>query len=486
MRSDLRYIIAYLAVPNIAFAVLGQFIYFARPLVVVDYVLVSFLSLFISRLKAGVLIGLILVLDIAFSVAPAYHMQGMDFVRNAYAVFLMSWSQVLLSGSLMLVSGILMVKVFNHYLSRMSGISRRNVVAVGLVAVFLLFVDVVNGSNVYIQSPYNLIGENVAGSNVHKLFSATTRALNREGRQLAIDAGKVPAAASGFRDLLAQNAHPLPSRILVVVVESWGQPISTSLQDILTKPFFSEAIRSRYLVRQGEVPFAGSTVSGEVRELCGQVITSPSQVDAVSTQSCLPNLMKSLGYETTALHGFSRYMFGRHAWYPILGFDRMLFADDLQAAGYSSRCGHVFRGICDSDIAAYVQQLLKRKSVAEHGITERPQFVYWLTLNTHLPVARDTTIEQKIDCSTTVAPIDREDHEEPCRLSRLLLGTLGLVADIAEKTKEDLQVIVVGDHAPPFVFKKDRDLYKSGVVPYVELIPKAKDTLIYSQSDQLR
>jgi len=474
MKSDLKYILAYLALPNIAFAVFGQFIFFARPLVVVDYVLIAFLSLFISRLNVGVLIGLILALDITVAIAPAYHMQGMDFVRNAYAVFLMSWSQVLLSGALMLMSVVLLVKIFNLFLSRMSRISSRNVVAVGVVAVFLLFVDVVNGSNMYIQSSYNLIGENIAGSNAHKLFSAISKALKKERMPLAVDVDNVPPATRGLRDLLAQNRHPLPSRILVVVVESWGQPISTNLQDIITKPFFSEAIRSRYLVRRGEVPFAGSTVSGEIRELCGQLITSPSQVDAVSKQNCLPKLLKSLGYETTALHGFSRYMFGRHSWYPLLGFDRMLFADDLQAAGYTSRCGHVFRGSCDSDIAAYVQQLLKKKPVAGRGISENPQFVYWLTLNTHLPVSRDTTIEQKIDCAAMIAPIDREDHEEHCRLSKLLLGTLGLVADIAEKTEEDLQVIVVGDHAPPFVFKRDRELYKPGVVPFVELVPTTR------------
>lgn len=472
--GNLKYIVAYIATPNIVFAILGIFMFLSRPVVVVDYALVAPLTFYISRLKSVVLLISIFAIDVAFSIAPTYHMQGGDFLTNAYAVFLMSWPPTLLIVIFVLILGVVFFKAFDCFLSTKSRASFGNVIVVLSIVVFLLLADIVNSSNVYIPSPYNFIGLNISGSNFHKLISTIYKTVIHEDKPPLGTGGEITVATSALRDEITTNEQMLSRNILVVVVESWGQPISGIAQNLLIAPFDRDVIRSRYSIRTGEVAFRGSTVPGEVRELCGQTITSPGQVNAVSMYMCLPNLLRSKGYETTAIHGFSRHMFNRQQWYPTLGFERLVFADDLELAGYTSRCGHVFRGSCDSDSAAYVRQLLSKKSDTISSGSQRPQFIYWLTLNTHLPVARDTSIQQKIDCSVLADSIAQNDHEEPCRLTEVLLGTLTLVADIAEKSDGDLHVIVVGDHAPPFVFVKDRGLFTPGVVPFVELRPKIR------------
>jgi len=459
-----------LGLPNLTFLIIGFFTYLPRAVFVVDYALAALVSLFLSRLGTIGLFIAIFAIDLGFAIAPAYHMQGEDFAMNAYAVFLMSWPTILITCFLILTPIIIAARIFQKYLAGTSSLSYRDLFVILGAAVCLLIADIINGSNVFIQTGRNVISYNIAGSNLIKVFTGVNRDSRQENPPQALARGSSLTATDKLRALL-DDKRPLSRNILLVVVESWGQPISTTLQDNLTKPFFSEAIRSRYLIRQGEIPFSGSTVSGELRELCWQRISSPNQVESVSMQACLPNQLRAKGYSTTALHGFSRFMFRRNDWYATLGFDNHLFADDLQAMGYTSRCGHVFRGACDSDIADYIKKSLKNSSGVAHGSHGNPRFIYWLTLNTHLPIARDTSIEQKLDCSMINPVSDHEDRDEKCRLNGLLLGTFKLIADIAEN-EDDLRLIIVGDHSPPFVFLKDREWVKNGVVPFVELIPK--------------
>jgi hypothetical protein len=466
---DLKYIALYLVLPNFAFFVIGRFAFLDRPIAIIDYALLCVISPFISRRTLLFLFSITFIFDVGFALAPAYHLQGADFAHNAYAVFLMSQSVIFAIFFFILSVVFLFYLFLSNYFSASSCATFRNLKIV-FVAVFLLIsIDVANGSNIFIPSKFNLLPWNIAGSNIHKIFLAGRNIETSGENKLMLRATNINSGTSNLLGALTSGDRPLADKILVVVVESYGVQVSNRLQQLFNVPFNRELLKSRYAVRYGEVPFFGSTVSGEVRELCGVRISSPSDVDNISMTECLPNLLKLQGYNTTAVHGFSRYMFDRQSWYPRVGFDTMLFADELSAEQYQNHCGHVFRGSCDSDVAIRVQRLLSQKSV--QGGDNR-QFVYWLTLNSHLPVARDTSIERDIDCSSVSGVDDRDLHEEVCRLNRVLLGTLHLIADIAEQTEGNLHVVIVGDHAPPFVWQKDRNMFKGGVVPFVELLPR--------------
>jgi len=62
-------------------------------------------------------------------------------------------------------------------------------------------------------------------------------------------------------------------------------------------------------------------------------------------------------------------------------------------------------------------------------------------------------------------------------LNKIFLGLFEKIADFAENYQDDLRVIVVGDHSPPFLGLSDRSLFKRGVVPFVELVPIANRKL---------
>jgi len=58
--------------------------------------------------------------------------------------------------------------------------------------------------------------------------------------------------------------------VVLVLVESWGVANDQGLRSFFLEPYLEGAISTRYEFVQGYVPFHGSTVAGESRELCGQ------------------------------------------------------------------------------------------------------------------------------------------------------------------------------------------------------------------------
>ena len=73
-------------------------------------------------------------------------------------------------------------------------------------------------------------------------------------------------------------------------------------------------------------------------------------------------------------------MFERQAWYPKVGFNKEIFGDQL-VKRTKRVCGSAFKGACDADLAPVIEDPSRKAS-----ISGKPRFIYWLTLNTHIPV----------------------------------------------------------------------------------------------------
>src|SRR5207245_1958944 len=116
--------------------------------------------------------------------------------------------------------------------------------------------------------------------------------------------------------------------VVLVIVESLGRTKDSTGDSATFAPLLSEAVRRQYVVRVGTVPFHGATTSGELRELCG-VAADYRAVNRVNLQDCLPARLQTGGFHTVALHGYSGAFFDRYAWYPRLGFQEILFAEEL-------------------------------------------------------------------------------------------------------------------------------------------------------------
>jgi hypothetical protein len=253
------------------------------------------------------------------------------------------------------------------------------------------------------------------------------------------------------------NADPssLPDKIVLVLVESWGYSSQGAISDSIVAPLQSEAIQYRYEVCEGTVPFEGSTVAAEMRELCGiRGGFRESRMDGKTLSACLPAKFHRFGYTTTAIHGFTKSMFNRYYWYPNVGFQQEFFKDNWPSSIPSNLCGSLFIGICDIDAG----------NLPRHELLTGPtkQFVYWLTLGSHLQF--DGKSQPK--CGEGIPDL-------LCNLTINLKKVTSVIADIAmDPNLPATRFIVVGDHAPPILNPGLRRQFSPSEVPFIELIPR--------------
>lgn len=102
----------------------------------------------------------------------------------------------------------------------------------------------------------------------------------------------------------------------------------------------------------------------------------------------LPRYLKSLGYETSGFHTHSSAFYNRKSNYSLFGFDNILFKEDLKKPEYS---GYYVSDKTMTDLI--INQL--------DSSTDKPQFVFALTMQNHLPYTKNRKgeIETKVDLS---------------------------------------------------------------------------------------
>lgn len=260
-------------------------------------------------------------------------------------------------------------------------------------------------------------------------------------------------AKSGILKATTKRRH-----IIVVVVEALGQPSDPVGARLLLKPWGDPRLLSHYTVEHGTSAYFGSTTNAEIRELCGRW----GDFDAVlqrPDRTCLPFELEKAGYETTAIHSFSGKLFQRSEWYPNVGFQNMLFSQDLLQLG-ARKCEGVFAGACDPDVPKILAQRLKNAS--------KPQLLYWLTVNSHLPVLRrDGRCHE-------YSPELAKAARMACRVLRIYDDVASaLIEEIVAEGFPDADILLVGDHMPPFFDRWNRSKFDPARVPWIILKRRA-------------
>jgi hypothetical protein len=353
----------------------------------------------------------------------------------------------------------------------------RTACALLAVAAILMPIDMLSGQNPLWHQDVSLLSGRIARSPVLTLgvraFSARStelRARSADNEPMASASAQMSAwlaasAGAANRPDLAQPNAVLPN-VVLIVVESWGLPLDAHLARALTAPYTNAAIAREYRVAYGTAPFTGLTVPGEARELChstmGFGILHPT---AELSRQCLPGQLHARGYEDIAIHGYAGEMFYRNVWYPELGFDHTWFGQDLRQIGLP-RCGGAFPGICDGAIAKFIGgSLLGARQ-------PQPRFIYWVTLNSHLPVPAKPDLPDDGVCATQPA---LRASSALCSWFRLVRAVHQSVSRIATQPLARPTVfILVGDHAPPFGNPQLRSQFSGVEVPYVMLTPLAQ------------
>lgn len=271
------------------------------------------------------------------------------------------------------------------------------------------------------------------------------------------------APFSSATDQVDLVAHADGSRhVILVMVEAMGQPTDPALRRQLFARWAQGDVAARYTIRYGTTPYYGSTTSGEMRELCGRWDGYKS-VSAAADPRCLPARMRSRGYETSAVHSFTGSFFDRELWYPHIGFEHQTFRETLVREG-ARPCPGVFPGVCDRDVPAILARKLE-------GAT-RPQFLYWLTVNSHLPVpaaaplGTEDCLERRPDFAIRNGSI--------CRLSTVIEEINDALAKVLVAPDfPDADILIVGDHMPPFFDRGSRSQFDPGQVPWILLTRRA-------------
>ncbi|MGD0444383.1 MAG: sulfatase-like hydrolase/transferase [Edaphobacter sp.] len=430
--------------------------------------LIGILSLFIRR---SVTVGLLLVailLDLMNGISSTYMLSGAELLRSSRSAFEFAPSHlwdVLVVAMCIAMVGTLAAAACG---SGIAGRERRYVAsALAVLLVVSVTIDVVTGHILFVRQDRQLGTVSLTRRGTNFLVTRVPRQKFPSAVSAGSD-GSVPAASSAMPGFDRVSGVPgtdatLPN-VVLILVESWGKPVANDLEESLVRPYADLA--ERYTVRRGTVPFYGPTVAGEARELCGSAMgfglltaTRPELKD------CLPMRMKARGYHSTAIHGFSSRMFGRGEWYSRIGFDEAWFRDRLQGQGLPL-CPGPFPGICDAAASEWIGERLERES-------DSPQFIYWVTLNSHLPVPIPNRVKAPPSClGFSIAA------EEPamCSWYQLVFNVHRSVAELAlRSTSRPTVFLIVGDHAPPFSAPKLRAQFSDEVVPYVLLTPRRNE-----------
>lgn len=272
---------------------------------------------------------------------------------------------------------------------------------------------------------------------------------------------------SALRKSGLASAHPAPAKrnLLIVMVEGMGAYSEARHTQMLEALINTDQVRARYEVSWGAAPYLGSTTGAAARELCGEWGDYRAYRDGPA-KACLPGRLSRAGYDTIAVHGFTQKFFDRDIWYPKIGFSRSLFAEQLIAAPMKdvrTRCGLTFKGFCDADVGEVVRSLLT-------STRERPRFVYWLTLNTHMPF-NPSEATPRFGCETNGGPFG---DKTVCYLTQMWGDIFSQIASIAtDPALPPTDIMIVGDHHTPLFTRTARSLFAPGQVAWFALKAKA-------------
>jgi hypothetical protein len=466
--STAAVVLCYIALPNLP-TLLSIWLLNAQQhgYVNLESLLIGALGIFLPRWVVFFLLLLDSLADCAYSICYTYQFSLTDLLQSLRFVDDLPPERVIAGFA---VAGSAALACWGLAQARPSPRRRLGTCGVLLALVAILLpVDILNGQNSLWHQDVSFFSFRVARSPVLVLAVRELSARSTESRARRAGDEPMQSASAGMMPLLGDPVHGgEPPNIVLVVVESWGLPLDLGLARAITAPYSDPAITGKYRVVNGTAPYPGLTVPGEARELCHSTMGfGILRLSSEQAQRCLPDQLRARGYESTAIHGYAGEMFYRAAWYRKVGFDRTWFAADLKGIGLP-QCGGAFPGICDGAIANFIgSSLLSSKR-------PQPEFIYWVTLNSHLPVPARPALPDDNACA---ARAELRDSAALCSWFRLVRAVHQSVSRIATGALARPTIFVlVGDHAPPFGDPQLRGQFSATQVPYVMLVPLSAST----------
>lgn len=266
---------------------------------------------------------------------------------------------------------------------------------------------------------------------------------------------KMPSAMMQTLEVDSNNAT-LPKKVLFIIAESWGLPTNKAVLESQIN-----ALRNSPSISQltlGTVQSVGATAFAEFRELCGKLPTKLNlkNISKSDLGECWPERFKKMGYHTASVHGAHGTMYDRLNWYPSLGFEDLTFREILPLA--TNEDCYSFPGYCDRNLFPIVFDKLNFSDKV---------FVYWLTLNSHMPYDRRDVVNYRSELCQGMFGSDFS--EKLCNYQNLHVQFFeGLAKFSKNKALKGVEVVVVGDHAPIFDSDDSRGNFVRNKIPFIK------------------
>lgn len=454
-------ITAFVIIPNLPYTIWLDRFAPTRALVNVDYILLGIVCIFLPGRAVGALFALLALLDAFVFVSGMYHFTPRELILsfgyaqyNPLRLYSLPLFEIVMMAIVIVVGTTMSAKAAHN----------RNVfipVTLGGLLGLLLLADVCNGTSTfapftklpfYSRTQYvalNPINSGVMAADITSFLSP------RQPSMTHVES----ASQIAFRQWRGLHVNDVPNaNMAVVVVESWGKfEDNSALTKFIASPLLSKEVGSRYSIKFGSVKFQGSTTNAELRELCG-LKGSYRDLFNLPRFKCLPDVFTSHGYRITGMHGFRGDMFDRTSWWPLIGLRRRLFLEDFERSKYLKKCGTAFPALCDADLITLMADRLRNDR----------QFVYALTINSHLPLPPSPMSDGVLNC----AKFPAELHNERCALAQQWRRVFNSLArNVLRSDIKPTQFVIVGDHSPPLLATA-KGRFSSVRVPYIILTPR--------------
>jgi hypothetical protein len=440
-----------LVVPNILFWLLGLKVNLTRGVFVLEYLLIASLYPYINRKLFITTWVLFAIYDLFYSATSLFFM---DFLEIAHAltkvpamplVDMLKWA-----GMLILFIGV----VFGLLTLLMRYDVKHRVMHLRFLWPLIILCFFINAFSAqkaqanksivsapswpFIKAVQHAIIKSTAKRNIELLGSAA--------KKIFIEA---PGSGQVKKEAL-------------ILVESWGLLADSSLQHEVMQPLSELSKQNLYTIKEGTTSYKYLTQAGEFRELTGYVFHYYQVKDSWVKENSLLVKKQQQGYHVVGIHGNTGQFYRRQMIWPILGVQEMHFSEDFAKQNMPLCGSYEFKGVCDTAINTWLLNTMNRQP-------NRKEFYYWVTLNTHLPL-----IEVHDEGYTKFAQKWKQRGITENILQMAYQHQM-LFKDLAGKLSKPgsskAHILLVGDHAPPFIDPADRKLLNDHLVPYVELVP---------------
>lgn len=421
-------------------------VWLQRPIFYYEYLILPLLfSLLPNKfIRTGIVFILILA-DTIISLSKIYFFDTFNYILKVQSLFLTNfgvifWVEIIIALSIILILIYLLVSKTQFSNIKTKKADKQFGIAFIIIGMFLVFgLDVLFGSSTINFKPNGKSHINIAQS-IFRQYVKDAKIYYK--KYLPVSSiqnfnnnvsGNRNASSISYENLYNDTSK----KQLLIILESWGLLKDTIKRNkqIASIEYLNE---KGYSVKFDSSVFMGGTSQAEARELLnkeGQAYYSVVQNGYCDIQNLVQQKLKQ-GYNTIALQSFSGSYSNGVRFRKTLGFKEVKeysFFSKFAAPNYNNH----YVSVNDEAVFDYAFNVLKEN---------KKQFVYVLTINTHLPF-RVNKEENELESQYV------RIHEQLEYLFKLLI-----INDIDK-------IIIVGDHSPPFIKSEERAQYSQGLVP---------------------